>query len=134
VSVNGTLAAHRPYGYSNFFVPIDHLLRRDAENELRVVAHAGDDSRWYTGAGIYRNVWLLQSGRVHLAPETLEVRTPEIDTHGAAVTVAIVVRNLSATASQSRLRIEVLEPDGADVAGTDAAVASLPGAPVPPRS
>ena len=101
VSVNGTLAAHRPYGYSNFFVPVDHLLRHDAENELRVEVRAGEDSRWYSGAGIYRNVWLLQSGRVHLAPDGLQVRTPEIDDAGAAVVVAVDVRNESGATSRS---------------------------------
>jgi hypothetical protein len=46
--VNGTAAAHRPYGYSNFFVPIDHLLHVGDDNELLVVASAHDDSRWYS--------------------------------------------------------------------------------------
>ena len=107
VSVNGTIAAHRPYGYSNFFVPIDHLLRHDAENVLRVEVKAGDDSRWYSGAGIYRNVWLLRSGRVHLAPDGLQVRTPEIDAAGAVVVVAVDVRNQSGAASRSTLRVEL---------------------------
>src|SRR2546423_327935 len=81
--------------------------------EERVGARAGNDSRWSSGAGIYRNVWLLQSGRLHLAPETLDVRTPEIDAHGATVAVAVTVRNQSAATSRATLRTEVFDPDGA---------------------
>ena len=66
VRVNDALVAHRPGGYSDFIVQIDHLLRFGETNEVKVEARAHDDSRWYSGAGIYRNVWLLQGGRVHL--------------------------------------------------------------------
>ena len=113
VWVNGTIAARRPYGYSNFFVRLDPLLRPDTENEIRVEARAGNDTRWYSGAGIYRNVWLLTSPRVHLAPEGLDVRTREIDDRSATVTVAAVVRNQSSTASTGTLRVEVHDADAA---------------------
>ncbi len=127
VSVNGTIAAHRPYGYSNFFVPVDHLLRRDSENEVVVDARAGNDSRWYSGAGIYRNVWLLSSGRVYLPPDGLQVRTPEIDDDGAVLAVSAVVRNRSATTSQATLRVEVIDAGGAAVVSTETPVTSFPG-------
>ena len=79
VFVNGTLAAHRPSGYSDFVVEVDHLLHFGGPNELRVEARSRDDSRWYAGAGIYRSVWLLQAGRVHLSPGHLQVLCPDVD-------------------------------------------------------
>jgi beta-galactosidase len=127
VSVNGTIAARRPYGYSNFFVPIDHLLRPDSDNEIRVEARAGHDSRWYSGAGIYRNVWLLTSPRVHLAPERLDVRTSEIDEHSATVAVAAVVHNQSAAACTATVRVELRDADGTVVADAEAPVTTFPG-------
>ncbi len=127
VFVNGAVAARRPYGYSNFFVPIDHLLQPGDENELRVEARAGDDSRWYSGAGIYRNVWLLSAGPVHLAPDGLQVRTPEIDGDGAVVTVAAEVRNRSLGSSQSMFRVEVVDAEGEVVASSEAPVTTVPG-------
>jgi beta-galactosidase len=127
VSVNGTVVAHRPYGYSNFLVPIDHLLERGVTNELRVEARAGDDTRWYSGAGIYRDVWLLESGRVHLAPGGLQVKTPEVDAHRAVVAVAAVVRNQSTSSCAAMLRVELLDAGGAVVASTDAPVTTFPG-------
>jgi beta-galactosidase len=127
VWVNGTITARRPYGYSNFFVPIDHLLRPDAENEIRVEARAGSDTRWYSGAGIYRNVWLLSSPRVHLAPEGLDVRTPEIDDRGATVVVAAVVQNQSPDACTGSVRVELRDASGATVAIAEAPVTTFPG-------
>ena len=59
VRVNGSLVAHRPGGYSDFTVQVDHLLRFGEPNEVKVQARAHDDSRWYSGAGLYRSVWLL---------------------------------------------------------------------------
>ncbi len=127
VSVNGAAAAHRPYGYSNFFVPIDHLVRRDGENEVRVEVRAGDDSRWYSGAGIYRNVWLLSAGPVFLVPDGLQVRTPEIDAAGAVVTVAADVRNRSQASSRPTLAVELVDGDGAVVARSETPVTTFPG-------
>jgi len=62
VRVNDTLVAHRPFGYSSFTVQVDHLLRFGEPNEIKVEALAHDDSRWYSGAGIYRSVWLHHGG------------------------------------------------------------------------
>ena len=54
-----------------------------AENEMRVEATAGDDSRWYSGAGIYRNVWLLEVGAgPPRARRGSQVLTPEVDDAG----------------------------------------------------
>ncbi len=127
VRVNGSLVAQRPNGYADFSVQVDHLLRFGAPNEVRVEARAHDDSRWYSGAGIYRNVWLLQGGRVHLVPGGLQVATPEVDDEVALVTVSAEVRNQSTTASDAVLRLEVLDADGAVVAGAEAPVSTVPG-------
>ena len=127
VTVNGAIVAQRPYGYSTFHVPIGHLLRVGAENEINVSARAGDDSRWYTGGGIHRNVWLLHSGAIHLAPDGVVVRTPEIDDAGAVVTVEAIVRNRSTSSSTALLRVEVIDDTGAVVSVDEAGVTSFPG-------
>ena len=48
-------------------------------NDIRVEARVHEDSRWYSGAGIYRSVWLLRAGRVHLEPAGVQVTTAELD-------------------------------------------------------
>lgn len=129
VAVNGATAAHRPYGYSQFFVQIDRLVRIGQENEIVVTARAGEDSRWYTGAGIYRNVWLLRGGPVHVVPGSLEVRTPEIDAEGAVVTVSAVVQNglasTVASTSAATMRVELLDGDGALAASDQSPVTTF---------
>jgi beta-galactosidase len=127
VRVNDTVVAHRPGGYTDFAVQVDHLLRFGVPNEVKVEARAHDDSRWYSGAGIYRSVWLLQGGRVHLVPGGLRVVTPEIDDDVATVAVSAEVRNQSAGMSNAALRVEILGADGRCVATTEAPVTTVPG-------
>jgi beta-galactosidase len=126
VSVNGTVAGHRPYGYTGFFVGLDHLLQ-PGENELKVEAMAHEDSRWYSGGGVYRPVWLLEAGPVHLLPDRLEVLTPEVDDGGATVAVAAVARNRGTAGSDATLRVEVLDADGGVVSSDEAPVTAFPG-------
>jgi beta-galactosidase len=133
VTVNGEVAAHWPYGYTERTVPIDHLLRFGADNTINVEARAHDDSRWYSGAGIHRNVWLVQAGRVHLVPDELHVRTPEVDDGGASIAVACVVRNQSSTRSEATLRVEVADPSGTVVTTADTPVTTFPGEEVTAR-
>ena len=60
VYLNGEKIAERPYGYTNFYADLTDRVRFDEENELRVIARNSDqpNSRWYSGAGIYRPVVL----------------------------------------------------------------------------
>jgi len=127
VRVNDAVVAHRPGGYSDFTVQVDHLLRFGEPNEVKVEARAHDDSRWYSGAGIYRSVWLLQAGRVHLVPGGLWLATPEIDDDVAMVAVSAEVRNQSVATSNAVLRVEILAADGGCVAATEAPVTTVPG-------
>ena len=75
VSLNGTLLAERPYGYSDYFVDLTETLRYGEENELRVVADnsRAPNSRWYSGAGIFRPVNLYLGNKAHIVPDSLYV-------------------------------------------------------------
>ncbi|MDR2792792.1 MAG: hypothetical protein LBB61_03865, partial [Treponema sp.] len=77
VYLNGEEAGGCAYGYSQFYVHADTLLRYGAENTIRVVAHNDDqpNSRWYTGSGIYRPVWLLLSGKTHIDIDGVKIST-----------------------------------------------------------
>lgn len=75
VYVNGQQAGEWKYGYSTFRFEITELLR-EGENELLVrVDHHSPNSRWYSGAGIYRNVWLLTMPDTYLVPDGIYVVT-----------------------------------------------------------
>jgi beta-galactosidase len=116
VFVNGDHAGHRPYGYSNFEIRLDQLLRFGERNEIRVDATAHEDSRWYSGAGIYRPTWLLVGGPVHLLPEGVHVRTPAIDDEAAVVEVATEVRNDAMVPASASVVTELVDPEGRVVA------------------
>ena len=68
VYVNGQKAGHRPYGYSSFEYDITPYLRQ-GENVVAVRVDNSDqpNSRWYSGCGIYRHVWLTKTAPVHVA-------------------------------------------------------------------
>ncbi|MFF1253763.1 glycoside hydrolase family 2 TIM barrel-domain containing protein [Pseudarthrobacter sp. NPDC058329] len=93
VYVNGSFAAQRPYGYSTFYVPLDPFLDYGKQNTVRVDSRVHEDSRWYTGAGIYRDVRLIVSGLTHLATDGVRVTTPDVDSGRAVVEVAASVHN-----------------------------------------
>src|SRR5215218_5153395 len=93
VFINDEFAAQRPYGYSGFRVDATPFLRFGEENVVRVEARAHEDSRWYSGAGIYRDVWLTVAGEVHVDEAGIQVTTPDVSDSQAVVNVATTLRN-----------------------------------------
>lgn len=89
VWLNGEKLAFRPYGYTNFYVDLTRKLRAGEENTLEVIARNADqpNSRWYSGAGIYRPVTLWTAPKEHIPPNGLRVRTVSIDPVVVEVTV-----------------------------------------------
>ncbi|WP_462404217.1 glycoside hydrolase family 2 TIM barrel-domain containing protein [Gemmiger formicilis] len=80
VWLNGQKAAFRPYGYTNFYVDCAPYLHA-GENELRVIARNADqpNSRWYSGAGIYRPVQLWTARGAYIALNGVKIRTLSLD-------------------------------------------------------
>lgn len=80
VWLNGQKAAFRPYGYTNFYVDYAPYLH-SGENELRVIARNADqpNSRWYSGAGIYRPVQLWTAKGAHIALNGVKICTLSLD-------------------------------------------------------
>lgn len=80
VWLNGQKAAFRPYGYTNFYVDCAPYLHA-GENELRVIARNADqpNSRWYSGAGIYRPVQLWTARGAHITLNGAKIRTLSLD-------------------------------------------------------
>ena len=91
VLVNGQKAGFRPYGYTNFYVTLDGLVHA-GENTVEVIAHNADqpNSRWYSGAGIYRPVKLWQGPDRYIELNGVKIRTLSIEP--AAVEVSVKTR------------------------------------------
>ena len=77
VFINGKLAGGRPYGYIPFFVSLDGLLQYGKSNTIKVIADTTQlpCSRWYSGAGIYRPVWLHIKPKNHIEVEGVRITT-----------------------------------------------------------
>ncbi|WP_044915283.1 glycoside hydrolase family 2 TIM barrel-domain containing protein [Butyrivibrio sp. WCE2006] len=95
VYVNGQLAGNRPYGYSEFIVPISHLLKEEGENEIRIQVKnsSGKNSRWYTGSGIYRDVYMLTGGKTYVKENSFLVSTEDCSEEEATVLLSANVMN-----------------------------------------
>ncbi|WES63066.1 glycoside hydrolase family 2 TIM barrel-domain containing protein [Microbacter sp. GSS18] len=133
VLVDGNVVAHEPNGYSAFTVALDAFLRPGATHRLTVEARAHRDSRWYSGAGIYRPVHLAVSDPVHIPLGGTRVTTPDIDAHRAVVEIMTIVENETRRARSLRVHWEVVGPGGDVVAEATAPVTVLPGEPATAR-
>ncbi len=127
VYVNGELAGQCANGYTRFHVPLDPYLRYGASNEIKVVSRTHDDSRWYTGVGIHREVALLTGPLVHLGVDGVQITTPDIDGDRAMVAVATAVINESAVTRTVTVHTRLLDPGGEEVVADSAPVTVLPG-------
>ena len=69
VWINGTLLGQRPYGYSSFRYDLTPYIIYGGKNVVAVRVDNSDqpNSRWYSGCGIYRHVWLNKTARIHVA-------------------------------------------------------------------
>ena len=91
VYLNGHLLGMRPSGFASFLYDMTPYLRADGENVLAVrVNHSQEnDSRWYTGSGINRNVWLITAPEVHLAQWGTAYRVLGMDDRYATLEVDV---------------------------------------------
>lgn len=90
VYVNGHEVIFWPYGYNSFYCDITPYLTEDGKNnELKVrLENKPQSSRWYPGAGLYRNVWLIESNEAHI-PVWGTTVTTELNGSGDTATVRL---------------------------------------------
>ncbi|MSC84883.1 glycoside hydrolase family 2 protein [Eubacterium sp. am_0171] len=114
VSVNGQIAAKSPFGYTTFYAEISDFLKYGEENEIRVQVRAGamTNSRWYSGAGIYRDVYLLESGLTYLVPEGVQIKTERIEDGYAVLQISSEVKNRNHTVKELVLETAIEDADG----------------------
>lgn len=88
VYVNGQYVGGHPYGYSPFFCDISSAIRKGDNTVVVTVDNSFQpNSRWYTGSGIYRHVWLIDKPLVHLDNWSIHVTTPDTTTAQARFSV-----------------------------------------------
>ena len=77
VWVNGQRAGYHVYGYTGFGYDITPFLLSDGPNRIVVHVNREEQSRWYTGSGIYRHVWLDVTGPTHIKTDGVFVTTAD---------------------------------------------------------
>jgi beta-galactosidase len=94
VWLNGNLLGGWPYGYTSWRLNLTPFLK--AGNNILAVRldNAVDNSRWYPGAGIYRNLWLVKVDKTHVAQFGTQITTPSVSASSATVNLAVQVENL----------------------------------------
>lgn len=109
-------AAFRPYGYTNFYVDLTPYLEPGTEMRIRVIARNADqpNSRWYSGAGIYRPVSLWIGEKAHILVNGVRIRTLAVTASGTA-RVETAVR----TSMPGRVKVQITEPDGKKILAQD---------------
>lgn len=114
VYVNGKLLARHPYGYTPFDVDISSAVNPAGQPNLIAVKvrNEGKTSRWYSGSGIYRHVWLIRKQPVHLAQNGVWVSTESLSADQARIKVSAIVENATDKTAPLRLIITLIRPDG----------------------
>jgi beta-galactosidase len=113
VYINGTQLGLHPYGYTSFFHDLTPHLKPGPNNVLAVrVDQTKRNSRWYSGAGIYRHVWLHVTGPVRVAPWGVSIATPEVSPARAKVTVKTKIANDSDAPAKVSVRTAFYGPTG----------------------
>ncbi len=111
VFVNGESLGVHPYGYTSFRYNLTPHLVFGKENSIAVRVDNSQEmnSRWYSGSGIYRHVWLMVNNPVHVAQWGTVVTTPEVASESATVQVRTLIENESENPRKVTVNISVLD-------------------------
>ena len=119
VWLNGKLVGGWPYGYNSFRLDLSPYVHPGGDNQLAIrVDNPNYSSRWYPGAGLYRNVWLVKVGSVQVGQWGTRVRTREVSRRAATIDLGVQVENKSVVDEPVRVVTEVFAAgDRSRVAG-----------------
>lgn len=129
VYVNGKHLAYWPYGYNSFYVDLNGVVK-PGKNEVEVSLENPDkSSRWYPGAGLYRNVHLIESDKVHIPVWGTYLTTPYVSKEYANVHLKTEVEGIS-KGEEFTLNTVIKNADGKEVATDTHSYKFYPGAPI----
>ena len=127
VWLNGKYAGGWPYGYSSFCLDLTPFIRPGEENVLAIrLENPPSSSRWYPGSGIYRNVWLVRTGPVHVGQWGVFVTTPEAGKTAARVDLKVRVDNDAGKDAEVTVRAEIYPLDDKGRKGRSAVATTGP--------
>jgi beta-galactosidase len=118
VWINGKKIGYHPNGYTSFFCDITSYCQSPGKtNTIAVkVTNTGKNSRWYSGSGIYRPVWMITTDRLHIEHWGCAVTTPVVSVQKAQIKVSVRSFNQYAIPKNGSVYLRILSPDGSVVA------------------
>ena len=124
VWVNGHYLGYRPNGYISFAYDISPYIEYGKKNVISVrVDHSKyADTRWYSGSGIYRHVWLIITNPVHVAQWGTYVTTPQVSAAIAKVEVKTNISNNTGKNRPAKLISSIVSAAGKEVARVETIV------------
>jgi Beta-galactosidase/beta-glucuronidase len=131
VWINGHYLGKRPYGYISFAYDLTpHLIYGGGPNVIAVKVDNSQqpNSRWYSGSGIYRNVWLTTLDPVHVEQWGTYVTTPAVNAQSATVVIKTKVSNGSNSGAPVNLTTIIQDANGRVVARSVANAVAAKGA------
>ena len=128
VWLNGTRLGNHPYGYTEFaFDLTPHL--QDGQNTISVrVNNTGRNSRWYSGSGIFRKVWLTVAGELRIPAHGVYVTMPEVAADSALVSFAVTLENGAQAGKHAEVWVRLVDADGVVAGEAHVPLTVAPGA------
>jgi beta-galactosidase len=117
VWINGQHLGKHPYGYTSFYYDLTRFIKK-GENVIAVKVDNSlqPNSRWYSGSGIYRHVWLNIASPVHIAQWGTYITTTSVDSSSATISVRTSIENSSPGTRNIILRSVVNNESGKEIA------------------
>jgi beta-galactosidase len=116
VWLNGERLGNHPNGYTPFAFDLTEKIRFEGENLLALeVKNVGPNSRWYSGSGLYRHVWLEVTGPTHVDGDSLFITTPDITEDQATAVITGEVRHSLAETAEFHVQVKIRDAEGAVV-------------------
>jgi beta-galactosidase len=114
VWINGYKLGTHPYGYTTLEYELTPYLRDGGDNivAVRVDNSVQPGSRWYSGSGIYRHVWLVETPELYVPADGIFVTTPAVSEDSAEVSVRTDVRNSRSQAAPCTVKTQILGKEG----------------------
>lgn len=114
VRVNNHIVAQHPYGYTSFHCDLTQYLNYGEDNKVTVHVNnsALPNSRWYSGSGIYRPVWLMVGDSIHMKPWGIFATTPEVSLESSRVSVKTEVENSGLCEDVVKVSTTILDTEG----------------------
>ena len=117
VWLNGHKINYQPYGYTSFFCDLTKYLRPTGQlNTIAVkTVNMGKNSRWYAGAGIYRDVWIISTAKIHLDTWGTFIQTKKILGSTAQINVAADISNELNSERKAEVTVQIIDKSGKKV-------------------